>query len=234
MNTLTIVLGVLGIIATVVVTWYFTRKQMAKNQISHFAIKSYNIDRGVKEVFPEFQMFYNGMALERYTRFCEGRFKNTGNKDIHSNDELEFSLVFPDHFSIKATSVISSTEELTVRHEIDKERKNKIHFFIKNLIRTGEEFKYSILLDSSENDKNPFGRLRFSNRIPDASILEADVKHIKLYEKLSLLGVAMMLLLGWRGNVPERVNLPLTVTDEPVFDAFTYAHISLLFHPESV
>ena len=192
---ITIILAVLGIIATIIVTHYYTKKQMAKNQISHFAIQTYNLGRGVKEVFPEFLMMYNGMALEKYTRFCEGRFKNTGNKDIHGNDELGFSLIFPDHYSIKAIDVTATTEELTIRHEIDKERNNIIHFFFKNLLRTGEEFKYSVLLDSSENDNNPFGKLRFSNRIPDTSIQEADVKHIKFYEKISLLGGAMMLLL---------------------------------------
>ena len=192
---ITIIFAVLGIIATIIVTHYYTKKQMAKNQISHYAIQTYNLDRGVKEVFPEFLMMYNGMALEKYTRFCEGRFKNTGNKDIHGNDELEFSLIFPDHYSIKAIDVTASTEELSIRHEIDKERKNKVHFFIKNLIRTGEEFKYSVLLDSYESDNNPFGRLRFSNRIPDTSIQDADLKHIKFYEMITYIGITMLFLL---------------------------------------
>ena len=167
---------------------------MAKNKISHFGISSRNVNKGIKEVFPEFQLLYNGKALAKYTRFCEGRFRNTGNRDIHSNDDLEFALVFPDGYNIKGINIIPSTEELTIRYEIDKESKNKVHFFIKNLLRVGEEFNYSVLLDSSEYDKSPFGKLRFSNRIPNTSIQDADVKNFWFYLIITYIGLAIFFL----------------------------------------
>ena len=59
MNTLlTIVLWAIGIIATVVVTWYFTKKQMSKNEITHFSINSYDVGKRLHDEFPAFQLQY--------------------------------------------------------------------------------------------------------------------------------------------------------------------------------
>ena len=187
---LTIISVVIGIIAT----HYYTKKQMAKNQISHFAIRSFNLAKGMREIFPDFQMVYQGKSLTKYARVCQGCFRNTGNKDIHNNDGLDFSLIFPEEYVVKAIKVFPSTDDLIIHTQID-ENSNKVNFVINELIRTGEEFKYTVILESSEYLGNPFGHLSFSNRIPDTSILEADVKHVKLYRRFSSFGFLTTLLL---------------------------------------
>ena len=196
MNTLlTIILAFLGIIASVIITRHYTRKQMAKNQISHLLLKSYDIGDGLREIFPNLQILYNGNDLEKYTRVVKGNFNNTGNKDIHSNDDLELSLIFPDNFAIKDIKVVPSTEDLEISTEIDKENKNKVHFFIKKLIRSGEYFSYIAILDSTEYNNNPFDGLRFSNRIPNTSVLDEERERDRKGVKKSIITFIIALII---------------------------------------
>lgn len=190
-----VILAIIGIVASIIITRYYTRLQMAKNQISHFAIKSFDVGKGLREMFPDFQMLYHGKSLAKYARVCQGSFRNTGSKDIHNNEGFGFSLIFPEECVIKAIRVIPSTEDLSINTQIDAKEPNKVYFYINELIRTSEEFKYTVLLESSEYIKNPFGRLSFSNRIPNTRILEAGVKHIKFYRGISSLGFWVSLIL---------------------------------------
>lgn len=200
-----ILLTIISVIIGIIATHYYTKKQMAKNQISHFAIKTFNLAKGVREIFPDFQMLYHGKSLAKYARVCQGCFRNTGNKDIHNNDGFDFSLIFPEKCVVKAIRVFPSTDDLIIHTQID-ENSNKVNFVINELIRTGEEFKYTVLLESSEYIRNPFGRLSFSNRIPDTSILEADVKHVKFYRRISSFGfwstllLMILILFSWKNH----------------------------------
>ena len=233
---LTIILAIIGIIASVIVTRYYTRKQMAMNQISHYAIKSFEIGKGLRELFPDFQMLYHGKSLAKYIRVCQGSFKNTGNRDIHNYRDVGFTLIFPEEYIIKAIKVNPSTDDLSIKNQIDEKNPNKVHFYISELIRMGEAFKYTILLESSEYMKNPFGNLRFSNRIPNTSILEADVKHIMFYKRISticfwitLLLIVVAILLWKKHLLSDDVVLYVFI-----ISAIIFAALSVVAHIKSI
>ena len=230
-----IILSVIGIIASIIITHYYTKKQMAKNQISHFAIRSFNLGKGLREIFPDFQMLYHGKSLAKYARVCQGCFRNTGNKDIHNNDGFDFSLIFPEKYVVKAIRVFPSTDDLLIHTQID-ENSNKVNFVIDELIRTGEEFKYTVLLESSENLRNPFGHLSFSNRIPDTSILEADVKHVKFYRRISSFGfwttllLMILILFSWKKHLLTNDVLLYVL----IICTFVFAALSIVAYLKSV
>ena len=175
MNTLlTIVLFVIGVI----VTWYYAKKQMAKNEISHFLLTSYDIGMGLKNDFPEFSILYNDEEMAKYVRVYEGCFLNTGNKDINnSNEDLEIDIIFPKYSTVKAVKVGPLTEDLKV-DAILGINANEVKFIITKLLKTSERFNYAAIIESTKPINGSHEALHFKHRIPDTdSIKDGDKQY---------------------------------------------------------
>ncbi len=163
MNTLlTIILSALGIIATIVVTWYFTKNQTKNKEITHFSISSYDIGKGLSDMFPEFQLQYNGNNIEGDVRVLKGGFINTGNKDISELDEKPLQLILPDGCRIKAGKVSDVSEGFEVKPTIGD---SKIDFKIsEGVLKTKEFFEYTAIIESPKEIQSLRDELKIGPR----------------------------------------------------------------------
>lgn len=140
---------------------------MAKNEISHFLLKSYDIGKGLKNKFPEFSILYNDEEMAKYVRVYEGCFLNTGNKDINnSNEDLEIDIIFPKNSTVKAVKVGPLTDELKV-DAISGINANEVKFIITKLLKTSERFNYTAIIESTKQINGSHEVLRFKHRIPN-------------------------------------------------------------------
>ena len=73
---------ILSLIIAISVTWYFTKKQMKKNEITHFSINSYDVGKGLHNVFPNFRLTYEGEEMSNKVIVLKGGFINSGRNDI--------------------------------------------------------------------------------------------------------------------------------------------------------
>lgn len=167
MNTLlTIILGAIGILATVVVTWYFTKKQTRNKEITHFSKSSYDIGKGLSDVFPEFQLQYNGNKIVGDVKVLKGGFLNTGNKGIDGLDEKPIQLILPEGCEVKASKASSVSDDFEVISIIRDSR--IVDFIISDgVLKKYDFFEYTAIVETSRQIKSLRDELKIGPRKAD-------------------------------------------------------------------
>lgn len=175
----TIISIILTTLFAILITWYFTRKQMKKNEIIHFSINSYDIGKGLSDEFPEFKLHFGGDILADNVMVLKGGFMNTGRNDINAlKGDADIKLILPEGCTLKAVKVISSTEDLIVNANMNY--KNVINFGIPELFKSNEFFRYIAIVETSKEIEDIFDRLKFQHRILNTEIKQT---HIGLYKE---------------------------------------------------
>lgn len=170
----TVISIILTSIIAIVITWYFTRKQMKKNEITHFSINSYDIGKGLSDEFPEFKLHFGGDILADNVMVLKGGFMNTGRNDINAlKGDADIKLILPDGCTLKAVKVTPSTEELIV--STNKNDENVIPFGIAELFKSNEFFLYTAIVETSKEIKNISGMIKFQHRILNTDIINTHV-----------------------------------------------------------
>lgn len=173
----TVISILFSILISIVVTRYYTKMQMKKREVTHFLINSYDIGKGLKDVFPEFSISYKNEVLAKYVRVYEGCFMNTGNKDVHNNDNIEIQMAFPKDYMVKAVKVDPSSDDLIV-NAITGDNSNKVIFLIEDIFKTNKRFKYSAIVECPKDIAATNTDLIFEHKLPDTDIYDGD----KLYK----------------------------------------------------
>lgn len=160
---------ILTSIIAIVITWYFTRKQMKKNEITHFSINAYDIGKGLSDEFPDFKLLFGGDVLADNVMVLKGGFMNTGRNDINAlKGDRDIKLILPEGCALKAVKVTPSTEELIV--SANKNNENVIPFGIAELFKSNEFFLYTAIVETSKEIKDISGMLKFQHRILNTEI----------------------------------------------------------------
>lgn len=167
----TIISIIISVLATFLVTWYFTKKQMKKNEISHFSINSYNVGKGLHDEFEKFQISYDKEIIENEVQVIKGGFVNIGNDITNLTGDSDIRMTLPKECTIKEINVkpVSTDNELLVNARIDKEHPNLIHFGINKDFMTDEAFKYTAIIESKSEIKELDKKISFNHRIPNTS-----------------------------------------------------------------
>lgn len=166
----TMILFVLSLIFTVAVTWYYTRKQMKKNEITHFSINSYDVGKGLHNVFPNFRLTYEGEEMSDEVLVLKGGFVNTGRNDITGlKNDSDIKIILPDGCSLKEIQIKSLCSDLSVKDCCNKETPNVISFGIDEKFMSGESFEYTAIIESKEVVKDLRRKIEFKHRIANTS-----------------------------------------------------------------
>lgn len=168
---------IISIIATAIVSVLIAIWQMKKNRIDHYFINSYDIGKGLTDVFPEFQLHYGNEVLSKNVKVLQGRFTNSGRKDIGENDKQEkITMVLPEGCVLKDVKLSPIESGLVVEHAKMDEykkgiiKKNEIVFRVMGLFKSKESFEYSAIIEVPENLPDITNNVRFQHRIANTDI----------------------------------------------------------------
>lgn len=157
---------IISIIASGVIAYLIARWQMKKKQIDHYFINSFDIGKGLTDVFPEFQLHYGDEVLSKNVRVLQGGFMNTGRNDIgEDGKQTFFSLILPEGCSVKAVKLSPLVNGLNVNSSINENEKNKIVFSVDGLFKSDECFDYSAIIEVPENMGDIENGIGFDHRI---------------------------------------------------------------------
>ena len=156
-----------GLITYLVALW-----QMKRNKISHLVLKSFDIGRGLRNVFPAFRLSYNNEELDGYVRVLSGCFINDCRNDISTSEDYQvIKLILPKSCRIKDINVsTSSKEEFSVSARVDLSNKNIIVFSLPKVFKSKEYFKYSSIYENPEDIRFIRSKIKIEHRIPNVSI----------------------------------------------------------------
>jgi len=178
---ISIVLGIAGIMATII----FTMLQMKKRKIDHYFINSYDVGKGLTDVFPEFQLHYGNEVLSKNVKVLQGGFMNTGRNDIGDNGKkTSFKLILPSGCIVKNAKVSPKDNGLKVNCPIknedswiieQKREENELSFEIDGIMKSKEWFNYIAIVETPNGMGDLYKQLRLDHRIKDTTI-----KHIYL------------------------------------------------------
>lgn len=161
---------ILSLIIAIAVTWYFTRKQMKKNEITHFSINSYDVGKGLRNVFPNFKLTYEGKEMSDEVLVLKGGFLNTGRNDITGlKNNSDIKLTLPDGCCLKEIQIRSLCSDLNVKACCSKETPNVINFGIEEKFMSGESFEYTAIIETKKEVKDLRRKIAFKHRIPNTS-----------------------------------------------------------------
>ena len=137
-----------------------------KKKIVHFSINSYDIGKGLSDEFPDFKLLFGDDALADNVMVLKGGFMNVGRNDITGlKGKNDIKLIFPDGCIVKAFTISPSTEDLKVTANKDNEKENILNFCISEIFKTDEYFKYTAIIETSEEMKSLHSVLKFSHRL---------------------------------------------------------------------
>ena len=154
---------ILSIIASSIIAFFIAKWQMKKNKIVHFSVNSYDIGKGLSNEFPDFQLHYGGEDLTDNVMVLKGGFMNTGRNDIDAlKGDSDIKLILPEECVVKTVKVLPSTQELHINTDIIG---NIINFGICDDLRADEFFKYTAIVETSEEIDNLHDKLSFHHRI---------------------------------------------------------------------
>lgn len=164
---LTIILFIIGLIAS----YFIARWQMKKNKIVHFLINSYDIGKGLSDDFPAFKLHFGDEVLADNVMVLKGGFMNIGRNDITGlKGENDMKLILPNECKVKAIMIQPSTDGLEVNAYKDNEKENILKFGISEVFKTDEFFRYTAIVETSEEiDDN---KIRFQHRIINTDNIE--------------------------------------------------------------
>lgn len=188
----TILSIIISSIIAIAITWYFTRMQMKKNEISHFAINSYNVGKGLHNEFPKFKLTYEEKELLDEVMVLKGGFINIGRNDITGlKNNSDINLILPEGCSIKDVQLRRLSNDLDVKGCVNKDAPNIISFGIDEKFMSGESFEYTAIIESVKEIKNLHKKIEFKHRIPNTSKIRNEyvitVPIIKANKSTSLL-----------------------------------------------
>lgn len=164
--TITIIIGILGML----ITWFLTKKQMKRNEICHFSINSYDVGKGLQDIFPDFRLTYDNKEFKNEVQVLKGGFVNIGRNDITGlENKSDIKMILPEGCSLKDIKIEQLSEELNVNACSDATTSNVINIGIDKKIMSGEGFKYTALIESTEVIKKLHRKIKFKHRIPNAS-----------------------------------------------------------------
>ncbi len=152
---------------------YYYKKQMKKKEITHFLIKTYDIGKGLKDLFPEFKISYNNEDLAKHVRVYEGILENTGYHDVSDNENIAIKMFFPENCVVKAVKVVTSTGGLIVDPTING-KNNEVQFVMGKLLKTKQSFEYTAIVESSANISDSSDSLAFDHMLPDTDIRDGN------------------------------------------------------------
>lgn len=157
-------------IIAIAITWYFTRKQMRKNEICHFSINSYNVGKGLHNEFPKFKLTYDEKEMSDDVLVLNGGFINTGRNDITGlKNDSDINIILPDGCSLKEVQVKRLSSDLSVKTCVDPNATGRISFGIDEKFMSGESFEYIAIIESTKEIKSLKKKIEFKHRIPNTS-----------------------------------------------------------------
>lgn len=224
---ISIVFGIAGIICT----YFIARWQMKKNEIDHYYINSYDIGKGLTDVFPGFALHYGEEILSDSVKVLMGGFINVGRNDIGENGkQTGIKLVLPEECVVKAVKVFPLVHGLIVKpainnkdgelkddnKKIDNDNKNVIAFCIDGILKHDECFNYAAIIEVPNHIGELFDQLDFDHRIKNTTIRnlylgQSYQKTSKASKVLPVLSIIYVLLVfGWIVSVflkPDMIDV---------------------------
>ena len=181
----TIISVVLSSIIAILITWYFTRKQMKKNEITHFSINSYDIGKGLHDEFPKLQLNYENEVLSEKVLVLKGGFINTGRNDITGlKNNSDVNIILPDDCYMKDIIIRRLSDDVEVNACVDKEKSNVINFSINENFMSGESFEYSAIIEAKSDISHLDRLISFKHRIPNtAKIRNEHLSDLEVYRE---------------------------------------------------
>lgn len=159
-----------SIIISFFVAWYFAKKQMKKNEITHFSISSYNIGKDLHNEFPEFQLIYKNEIISNNIQILKGGFINTGENDIVGlKNKSDITISLPESCIFREIKITKKSDGLEVVANILKGTPNIIDFAINEKIISGESFEYVAIVETKEDINKLHSFANFKHRIPNTS-----------------------------------------------------------------
>lgn len=159
-----------GIIITTIIGVITTKWGMKKNKIIHFSINSYDIGKGLKNDFPEFQLHYDGENLSNNVMVLKGGFVNSGRNDIIGlKNKSDFKMILPNECSLKDIKIKQLSDDLEVKACKSEDASNIINFSVNEKFMSGEGFEYTAIIETTEEIKNLHRKIDFKHRIPNTS-----------------------------------------------------------------
>lgn len=161
---------ILSLIIAISVTWYFTKKQMKKNEITHFSINSYDVGKGLHNVFPNFRLTYEGEEMSNKVIVLKGGFINSGRNDIIGlKNDSDLKIFLPEGCRLKEIQIKRLCSDLKVKAYCNKETLNVMNFGIDEKFMSGESFEYLAIIEATEDVRDLLQKIEFKHRIPNTS-----------------------------------------------------------------
>ena len=153
-------------IITLFIGWLWHRKQTKNREITHFSINSYDIGKGLSDVFPEFQLQFNGENLVGDVKVLKGGFINTGNKGIDGLDEKPIQLILPEGCEVKASKASSVSNDFEVNFNIHDSR--LVDFTISDgVLKKNDFFEYTAIVETPKQIKSLRDEIKIGPRRAD-------------------------------------------------------------------
>lgn len=164
---------VISIVASAIIAFLIAKWQMKKNKIVHFTINSYDIGKGLHDVFPEFELRYSGDTLSNDVRVLRGGFINDGYNDIDAlNGKSDIKMSLPNNCIVKAIKISSLANGLKVNVTIDNDKKNVVYWGIDGIFISDEHFEYTAIVEVPENIGDLDAALSFQHRIKNTKKIQ--------------------------------------------------------------
>ena len=166
----TILSIIISTIIAIAVTWYFTKKQMKKNEISHFSINLYNVGKGLHNEFPKFKLTYDEKEMSDEVMVLKGGFINSGRNDITGlKNDSDINIILPDGCCLKEVQLRRLSSDLSVKACVNSNATNIINFGIDEKFMSGESFEYAAIIELTKVVKSLQRNIEFKHRIPNTS-----------------------------------------------------------------
>ncbi len=178
----------ISIIVSFIVAWYFAKKQMKKNEITHFSISSYNIGKSLHNEFPKFQLIYENEKIPNNIQILKGGFINTGDNDIVGlKNKSDLTISLPESCVFREIKITKTSEGLEVAANILEDTPNIIDFAINEKIISGESFEYAAIVETKEDINRLYSFANFKHRIPNTSKIKNEFIGQQTRKKVPLL-----------------------------------------------
>lgn len=195
---------VISVVAGAIIAFLIAKWQMRKNKIVHFTINSYDIGKGLHDVFPEFELSYSGDTLSNDVRVLRGGFINDGYNDIDAlNGKSDIKMSLPNNCIVKAIKISSLANGLKVNVTIDNDKKNVVYWGIDGIFISDEHFEYTAIVEVPENTGDLDAALSFQHRIKNTKKIQniyvgqvqKNKEERKLYRRMSIIAWSLLFVI---------------------------------------
>jgi len=168
---------IISIIASGIIAYLIARWQIKKTRIDHYFINSYDIGKGLTDVFPEFSLHYGDEVLNKNVMVLQGGIMNTDRNDIgKKNETTEINIKLPEGCNIIDIDVSTSCEGLKVNgtakfpNNDGTKDKRVLGFEIDGIMKSKEWFNYTAIFETSGIIGNLYKQLDTDNRLENITI----------------------------------------------------------------